>query len=78
MAGEIGEIDVSSLGDAATSIGSATPDIIAFDGHRFGINQTTPQGVVDTLFQYFEAGADYDDLPVNLKVYEVAEAVGDE
>jgi hypothetical protein len=74
--GAVGEIDVSSLGDAATTIGSVAPDIIAFDGHQFGINQTTPQGVVDTLFQYFDAGADYADLPVDLKVYEAA--VGDD
>lgn len=76
--GEIQELNVSSLGDVATVIGSATPDIIAFDGHQFGINNTTPQGVIDTLFQYFEVGADYVDIPANLKVYEVTGSDDDE
>ncbi|RSL91476.1 hypothetical protein CEP52_014226 [Fusarium oligoseptatum] len=49
------------------------PDIVAIDDHRFYTNETTPEHVVGALLELYEADASYEDIPIELKMYEEVE-----
>ncbi|OTB18137.1 hypothetical protein K445DRAFT_243588 [Daldinia sp. EC12] len=48
------------------------PDIISIDSHRFRINYDVPPQITDRLYDLFERDdIKYEDIPDDLKAYEV-------
>ncbi|KAF5675173.1 hypothetical protein FHETE_2592 [Fusarium heterosporum] len=61
--------DVSKLAHIQ-AIETVTPDIVGIDYHQFYTNETTPEYVVDALFELLETDVIYEDIPAELKKYE--------
>ncbi|KAI1469823.1 uncharacterized protein F4812DRAFT_420483 [Daldinia caldariorum] len=54
-------------------IKSALPDIICLDEHKFRIHYDVPQAITDRLYELFNRDDEvkYEDIPDDLKEYEV-------
>ncbi|KAJ5184160.1 hypothetical protein N7492_001776 [Penicillium capsulatum] len=53
-------------------------DILAIDGHQFGIGEGTPLEVMRGLVRHFVADSRYQDIPKEYQVYELANPANDE
>ncbi|KAI0169549.1 hypothetical protein GGR52DRAFT_573613 [Hypoxylon sp. FL1284] len=50
---------------------SVEPDVLAFDNHQFKIDNSVPEADRNKLNQLFEDDKTYDDIPQDLKKYEL-------
>lgn len=69
----------SIVGKEAPPMPDVLPDLVCIDGHYFRINQEgVPQAATDALDALYEKEAKYEDIPEDLKAYEVTEIISEE
>ncbi|KAF4991470.1 hypothetical protein FGRMN_7781 [Fusarium graminum] len=52
------------------AIETVTPDIVGIDYHQFYTNKSTPEHVVNALFELLDTDVIYEDIPAELKKFE--------
>lgn len=68
----------ASAPGAAAMGNNVKADIVSLDGHQFRVNYDVPQGITDRLYGLFwqDEEVKYEDIPEDLKAYEVRETEG--